>query len=176
MTFQATNHICWTNFLTLILRHKPSQTQGLWLGEDVFIGCFSHLRNRIGICWNKQWISSPSLTNKSWNRRAYFQAEKGAGKIASDINKENRLSHRILNPFWMTVFTGAIWIWHEKSVWLRQTRLAERLWGITEENTDVFASWDGKPSSVCHYWDEGCTGGWCHCEETWVVGREEKQS
>lgn len=131
------------NFLALILRHKLSQTQGLLLGEDVFISLFSHLRYRIRICLNMQRTSSPSLTNKSWNTRAYLQA-KGSRKKMCDINRENRLSHRILNLLWTIVFTGSIWIWHRKSEWLRQIKLAKRLWGITEENTDAVANWDGK--------------------------------
>lgn len=52
-----------------------------------------------------------------------FQVKKGTGKKASD-NKENRLSHRILNPFWMIMLTGAIWIQCRESA-LRQTRPAE---------------------------------------------------
>lgn len=75
--------------------------------------------------------------NLSWNIGVYFQARKGAGKNADDYIKENRLSHRILNPFWMTMFTAANSDMAQRICIAikRQTRLAEHLW---EENTDVW--------------------------------------
>lgn len=75
--------------------------------------------------------------NSSWNIGAYSQTKKGAGKNADDYKNENRLSHRILNPFWMTMFT-AVNSDVAQSICIaikRQTRLAEHLW---EENTDVW--------------------------------------
>lgn len=107
-----------------IFRHNSSQI-GLLLADVICVGFFSHLRSKTRICWNKKRISSSSLTSKSWNTRVLFQVKKGTGKKACD-NKENRLSHRILNPFWMTMLTGAIWIQCTEPVWsLRQTRPAE---------------------------------------------------